>query len=278
MKTVLRSFSFSLLLLALCPFPAFAGGLDVFDTGKIFPIDFLFEKEVPSLKNLDPAERDQVLQKFLDARDKVESPVQHKLLHLGISYIHLLQKNYLKAFETLNQEINGEFILEDFKIYFLTVALQALAEGKIQQDDLDQAIEYLKAAHSHQMTLFRDFPASPFYEDVPGILAQIEIQLGETYFKKENYPAAWSSYNKALGRQYPDCEGTHYKIYTALAQTYEAGKNLNEAADIHIFLLNQFPSRQTTIVATVFLNNNLKALEYINGNVQHRSAAPKVIK
>ena len=224
--------------------PALADHLDVFETGKTFPADFLFKKEVPSLKNLSPNDMELVLQKFMDARDQAESSTQNNLIHLGISYIHLLQKNYKKAHETLNEEINEEFILKDFRAYFLTVALRALAEESAQEDDLDEAIEYLEEAIKNQITLFKNFPSSPFHEDVPQILAQIEVQLGDVYFKKEDYPAAWNSYNNALAREYPNYKEAHLKIYTALARTYEAGADLNEAADTHIYLLNNFSSSE----------------------------------
>lgn len=73
------------------------------------------------------------------------------------------------------------------------------------------------------MILFKSFPSSPFHEDVPQILAQIETQLGDVYFKKEDYSAAWNSYNNALAREYPNSKEAHFRIYTALARTYEAG-------------------------------------------------------
>ncbi|MDH3256398.1 MAG: hypothetical protein OEM27_02175, partial [Nitrospinota bacterium] len=268
MKIIRRSLFFLLIIFGLCPLSAFADHLDVFGTGKTFPADFLFKEEIPSLKNLGPNEIELVLQKFMDARDQVESPTENNLIHLGISYIHLLQKNYKKSFEILNEEIKGEFILEDFRTYFLTVALRALAEESVQEEAFDQGIKYLKEAIKYQMILFKDFPSSPFHEDVPQILAQIETQLGDVYFKKRDYPAAWDNYNNALAREYPNHEEAHFKIYIALAQTYEAGADLNEAADIHIYLLNNFPSNQTTKAALAFLENNPNALEESSGNAQ----------
>jgi soluble lytic murein transglycosylase-like protein/outer membrane protein assembly factor BamD (BamD/ComL family) len=263
MKTIRRSFFILLILLGLCPLPSLADHLDVFATGKTFPADFLFKEEIPSLKNLGPNDIEPVLQRFMDARDQVESPTQSNLIHLGISYIHLRQKNYKKAFEILNEEINEEFVLKDFGVYFLTVALRALAEESVQEEDFDQAIEYLKEAIKNQMILFKRFPSSPFHEDVPSILAQIETQLGGVYFKKGDYPAAWNSYNNALAREYPNHKEAHLKIYTALARTYEAGADLSEAADIHIYLLNNFPSSQTTRAARIFLEDNQGVM---NGN------------
>ena len=266
MKTIRRSFFILLILLEVFSLPALADHLDVFGTGKTFPANFLFKENIPSLKNLEPNEFEPVLQKFMDARDQVESTTQSNLIQLGVSYIHLLQKDYKKAFEILNEEMNEEFILRDFSIYFLTVALRALAEERVQEEDYDQAIEYLKEAIQNQMILFKDFPSSPFHEDVPQILAQIETQLGDVYFKKEDYPAAWNSYNNALSREYPNHKKGHIKIYTSLARLYEAGQDLSEAADTHIFLLNNYPSSQITKAALTFLESNLKALEEINGN------------
>ena len=200
MKTIRRSLLILLMLLGLCPLSDLADHLDVFGTGKTFPADFLFKDNVPSLKNLGPDEIGPVLQTFIDARDQVESPTQNNLIHLGISYLHLLQKDYKKAFEILNEETNEGFVLRDFSSYFLTIALRALAEERVQENDFDQAVEYLKEAIKNQMFLYKNFPSSPFHEDVPQILAQIETQLGDVYFNKSDYPSAWNSYNKALAR------------------------------------------------------------------------------
>jgi len=150
MKNIKRSLFILLMLFGLCPLPALADHLDAFGTGKTFPADFLFKEEVPSLKNLSPHEMELVLQKFMDARDRVESTTQYNLIQLGISYIYLLQKNYKESFEILNVEKNEEFILEDFRTYFLTVALRALAEESVQEEDFEQAIEYLKEAIKNQ--------------------------------------------------------------------------------------------------------------------------------
>ena len=268
MKIIRRSFFIFFVFLGLCPLPAVADHLDVFGTGKTFPSDFLFKEDIPSLKNLDPNEMGVVLQKFIDARDQVESTSQSNLIHLGISYIYLLQKNHEKAFEVLSEEIDEKFILRDFSEYFLTVALRALAKEEAEEKDYDQATEYLKEAIKRQMTLFKNFPSSPFHEDVPQILAQIETQLGDVYFKKEDYPAAWNSYNNALAREYPNSKEAHFRIYSALARTYEAGEDLNEAADIHIYLLNNYPSSRVTRAAYAFLESNQNALEEINGNAK----------
>jgi len=264
MKNIKRSLFILLMLFGLCPLPALADHLDAFGTGKTFPADFLFKEEVPSLKNLSPHEMELVLQKFMDARDRVESTTQYNLIQLGISYIYLLQKNYKESFEILNVEKNEEFILEDFRTYFLTVALRALAEESVQEEDFEQAIEYLKEAIKNQTILFESFPSSPFHEDVPRILAEIETQLGDVYFEKEDYPAAWNSYNKALAREYPNHKEAHLKIYRALARTYETGEDLSEALDIHIYILNNYPSKKARETARIFLEKNMEAMEEIN--------------
>ena len=270
MKIIRRSFFILILGLGFGPLSSFAGSLDVFETGRPFSVDFLFKEEIPSLKNLDPVNSESVLKKFMDARDQVESTAQNNLIHLGISYIHLRQKNYKKALEILNQEISGDFILEDFKVYFLAVVLRALAEESIQTDDLDDAAQYLEEAFKNQMFLFENFPSSPFHEDVPQALAQLEARLGDVYFKKTDYPSAWRNYNSALAREGPscNCDGKHSRIYSSLAQTYEAGNDLDAAADIHVYILNHFPSSQRKEAARAFLENNLKDLERAEGNVQ----------
>ncbi len=255
-----------LFLFGICPLTAHADSLDVFDTGKNFPTDFLFNESIPSLKGLDPNEIEPVLQTFRDALLHVESPAQSNLIYLGISYIHLTKNEYKETYEILTQKISGDFILEDFRIHFLTVALRRLAEESFNEGNWDQAAGHLEEALRQQMILFENLPASPFHEDVPRYLAHIEARLGDAYFEMGDYPSAWKNYNKALVREYPIYERNPLKIHLALARTYEAGKNLNEAADIYIYLLNHFPSRHTRAKALAFLKNNLEALEQSNGN------------
>ena len=254
--------------LGVCPLSAHADSLDVFDSGKTFPTDFLFKEGIPNLKGLDPNEIEPVLQTFNDALLQVESPAQSNLIYLGISYIHQEKNEYQRAYEVLTQEISGNFILEDFRIHFLTESLRQLAEESFNEGHWDQMVQHLKEALKHQMVLFENLPASPFHEDVPRNLARLEARLGDAFFEMEDYPSAWNNYNKALVRKYPNYEKNHLNIHLALARTYEAGKNLNAAADIYIYLLDQFPFKQTRAKALAFLKNNLEALEQNNGNAE----------
>ena len=124
MKIIRQSFFILLMLLGLCSLPALADHLDVFGTGKTFPADFLFKDDIPSLKHLSPNEMAAVLQKFVDALDQVESPTQSNLIHLGISYIYLLQKN---AMEFGGSKKNIILIIFDGMDWQTTQARQASA-------------------------------------------------------------------------------------------------------------------------------------------------------
>jgi tetratricopeptide (TPR) repeat protein len=262
----LRESLLIIILLGLCPSLVSANSLDVFETGKTFPTDFLFKEGIPNLKNLGPLDMDPVLQTFIDARQQVESPAQNNLIHLGIAYLYLAKHEYDQALAVLNHDFTREFILEDFRTYFLSVASRQLAEERMDEKHWDQAVVHLKKAYQYEMMLFEKFPSSPFHEEIPRRLAHIEIRLGDAYFKREDYSSAWSYYNQALVREYPGHEKNRLNIYLALARTYEAGKNLDEAADIYIFLLNNFPSKATRPAARAFLKNNLETLESMNGN------------
>jgi len=252
---------------SLCP-AAFAEGLDAFNTGNNFPTDFLFKEGIPNLETLKPDEIEPVLKQFIDTQRQVESKGQNNLVQLGISYLFMAKNEFLKAHEILSRGFSGEFILEDFRIHFLTASLRGLAEDNIKMKKWDLAAKQLEEALSNQLVLFTEFPSSPFHKDVPQVLAEIEIRLGEVYFNQENYSAAWKQYNKALERKYPESANNQLNIYLALARTYEADRSLNEAADIYIYLLNQYPSSKTREEALEFLRNNLEALEKINGNAE----------
>jgi tetratricopeptide (TPR) repeat protein len=264
----LRQSLLILLLLSLCPGLASANRLDVFETGKTFPTDFLFKEGIPNLKNLGPDDIDPVLQKFGDALQQVESSAQNNLIHLGMAYLYLAKHEYDQALAILNDNFTGEFILEDFKTYFLSITLSQSAEKSMNEELWDQAVSQLKEAYRYEMILFEKFPSSPFHVDVSLRLASIEARLGDAYFKQENYPSAWSQYNQALVREYPGHKKNRLSIYLALARTYEAGKNLDEAADIYIFLLNNFSSSVTRRESLAFLKNHLETLESMNGNAE----------
>ena len=264
----LRQSLLVIILLGLCPWLASANSLDVFETGKTFPTDFLFKEGIPNLKNLGPKDLGPLLQTFKDARQQVESAAQNNLIHLGMAYLYLAKHEYGQALAILNHDFTGGFILEDFRTYFLSVASSQLAEERMNEGRWDQAVAYLKEAYQYEMTLFEKFPSSPFHEEVPRHLAHIETRLGNAYFKQEDYPSAWNQYNHALVRGYPGHEKNRLNIYLALARTYDAGKNLDEAADIYIFLLNNFPSKATRPATLAFLKNNLEALESRNGNAE----------
>jgi soluble lytic murein transglycosylase-like protein/TolA-binding protein len=265
---IIRSWLF--IVLALCGLfsTAFADGLDVFKTGNNFPTDFLFKEEIPNLETLKPDEIEPILKQFIDAKGRVESKAQNNLVHLGMSYLFLAQKEFLKAHQVLSHEFSGEFILEDFRIHFLTESLRGLAENNASMGKWDLAANQLGKALSNQLVLFTEFPSSPFHGDVPQVLAEIEIRLGKVYYNQGNYSAAWKQYSKVLERKYPGSTNDQLSIYLALARTYEADRSLNEAADIYIHLLNQYPSSKTRQEALEFLRNNLEALEKINGNAE----------
>lgn len=268
MQLMKRSLITISLLLWLGPQMAFANGLDVFETGKTFPTDFLFKEGIPNLKGLPPEEVDAVLEKFMEARSRVASQAQNNLIHLGIAYIHLSRHEYEKAHEVLTQSISGEFILDDFRIHFMTLTLRKLAEKSSSVGEFDQAIRYLESAFKNQMSLFIDFPSSPFHDEIPRKLVLIEKRMGDIYFKKKEYASAWTRYNNALLREFPGHEQNHLSIYLALAKTYEAGGNLDEAADIYIYLLQHFKSGATKKKALAFLKKNLETLEKANGNAR----------
>jgi len=264
----LRQSLLIILLLGLCPWLASANSLDVFETGKTFPTDFLFKEGIPDLKNLEPEDIDSVLQKFGDALQQVESTAQNNLIHLGMAYLYLAKHEYDQALAILNDDFTGEFILEDFRTYFLSITSSQLAEKSMDGELWDQAVSLLKEAFRFEMILFEKFPSSPFHDDVSLRLANIEARLGDAYFEQGNYPSAWSHYNQALVREYPGHKKNRLSIYLALARTYEAGKNMDEAADIYIFLLNNTPSQVTRHESLAFLKNNLETLESRNGSAE----------
>jgi len=246
--------------LCLLPDPSSARQLDIFRSTQPFPIHFLFENRIPDLERLETEEIDAVLPNLLQAEAKMKSLEQRNLLYLVTGYLYLIKEEPERALGFLNQKIRGNFILQDFRMVFESDARILLARRALENGHPETAIENLNKAVEIYLDLHRAYPASPYHGEVPRRLAEAEKLLGDAHFTTQQYRPAWQYYRKALMREFVDNEEHQAQVHLALARTYEAEGDLEEAFDIFIYLLDNHPSDEAKNAAREFLNVRRQAL------------------
>jgi len=263
--TFIRFFIFWLcLVFPLLTLESQAESLDIFDSNQKFSTDFLFDERIPELENLTEQTVGPVLEKFLSHQNKVESEEQSRLMTLGIGYLYLVQKEYDKSLQTLDNGIFGSFVLDDFRLHFMSLALEGLAEQAITRKEFAGALEYLNEAVDLRLKLFKFYPRSPFQDQIPRLLAETDKRLGSLHLQLGNYPASWDRYRRSLMRAFPENDEHKLEILLDLAKTYILAEDFKGSIDIFVYLLTHFPSPETMEAANQFLRNHSQALTQNN--------------
>jgi len=226
-------------MLFLFPVDGLAAKLDIFQTKKSFPTDFLFKENIPDLERLDQKEADSLLKFFLTSESNLKKREEKNLLHLAAGYLYLFNDDLSKALEHLDQNIKGNFILEDYRLNYVAQVLRASAEKLIQEKKYEASLDPLGKANQIYLTLFRAYPDSPLQEQLPRMLAECQKLLGDAHFYLTRYRAAWQWYRKSLMREFSLNEEHQQEVYLSLARTYSYANNFDEAVDIYIHLLSQ---------------------------------------
>jgi len=233
------------LLFPLLPLESRAESLDVFDSNQKFATDFLFKDRIPELENLTEQTVGPVLEKFLKHRNKVESQEQSRLMTLGIGYLYLVQKEYDKSLQTLRNGIFGSFVLEDFQLHFMALALEGLAEQAIINNEHSSALEKLNEAVDLRLKLIELHPLSPFQDQIPRLLAKGDKRLGSVHLQLGDYFASWGHYRRSFMRAFPGNDEHKLEILLELANTYTLAEDFQGSIDIFVYLLTHFPSPET---------------------------------
>jgi len=255
------------LLFPLLPLESRAESLDIFDSNQKFATDFLFKDRIPELENLTEQTVGPVLEKFLNHRNKVESQEQSRLMTLGIGYLYLVQKEYDKSLQTLRNGIFGSFVLEDFQLHFMALALEGLAEQAIMNNDHSSALEKLNEAVGLRLKLIELHPLSPFQVQIPRLLAKGDKRLGSVHLQLGDYFASWSRYRRSFMRAFPGNDEHKLEILLELANTYTLAEDFQGSIDIFVYLLTHFPSPETMAAANQFLVEHSQALTQNNFDV-----------
>ncbi|MFQ5673329.1 MAG: transglycosylase SLT domain-containing protein [Nitrospinales bacterium] len=251
--------------------------LDIFKSGKAFPVDFVYLPErIVNLETLTPEQIPKVLKQYLHAERKVKGREKRNLHNLAIAFLYFKNADYDKAIGYLRNKIIGNFILDDFKIHFHAAALKELARQKLAEKKNIPAIGYLRQSIDLRLKLYRSFPTSPFYFSLPRDLAETEKLLGDAHFNNLSYKAAWRAYRKALMRKFPDNHAHRLQVYLALAKTYESANNLREAVNIYTHLASNFDEPEAGAAAADFVKKYEKTIRKQKLNAEILLAAYSV--
>lgn len=247
---IFSTFYFFLILIIgglFSPPQLFADTLDSFKTDQAFPLDTILTGQIADLESLE--EVDGILARYLQAIKKSRDREEKNLLSLAIAYLYIKKTNYSAAVKTLRNNIAGNFILEDFRLYYEALALRKAAERGLDAKSYGKAIRDLRRAVDLLATLHRSYPGSPFYGDLPRNLAEAEGVLGDAYYRVRNYKAAWQAYQKSLQRNYPDNAQHRLRVNLALAKAYGAAGDLSNATDIYASIVRK--GKGTAVLAEV---------------------------
>ena len=120
-----------------------------------------------------------------------------------MGYLYLNQKYFSKAEEILDKNIFGNFILEDYRLYFRAIALKELGKEILKNKKYTAAVKRLNKSIQILLRIYQSYPDSPFHSNLNQDIAETEHLLGETYFQAMNYKKAWQTYRRALMREFP---------------------------------------------------------------------------
>ncbi|MFQ5716287.1 MAG: tetratricopeptide repeat protein, partial [Nitrospinales bacterium] len=228
-------------------FNVYAKDLDIFKSSAPFPADSMFPADrLVNLETLPPEKIPEVLRQYLRAEKKLKLKDREKrnLLALAIGFLYFKKGDFSDAVRYFKKRVFGNFVLEDFKLDFQAAALVELAKQQLERKRYFAAIQNLLQSIKLRMKIYHSFPGSPFHQSLPRDLAEAEKLLGDAYYRTFNYKPAWQAYRKALMRSFPGNGEFRLEVYLALARTYEAAKNFQEAADIYTYLLRNFDDSQ----------------------------------
>ena len=238
MVLIKHSCLFGLVLLVILYSPVSADQLDIFNSAKPFPVDFLVKsKRLIQLDGLTKKQAIRILPFYLTSKKKIDNPDYNNILNLSIGYLYLKIGEPENAEFWLKNKILGNFVLEDYRLFFRSIALEAIGTNHLNNNKYISSIKAYRKSIKLLLRIHHSFPESPFIENIDRIIAEAEEKLGNAYVRSMNYKAAWRSYRSSLMRIFDDNNGHQLRVRLALASVYEASGNLKESSDMYAFLL-----------------------------------------
>jgi TolA-binding protein len=235
--------------------------LDIFNSVEPFKMDFLPEDvRGVNLEKIDPSEIPAILKQYLEIKEKLHSRDANNLLTLAIAYLYLKLEEYEKVSPYLNENILGNFILEDYRLHFQSRAYIEMAVRQIEEKKYTSSIKILEEAIQIYLLLYKSYPDSPFQSQLPEQLANAERLLGDVHFKRKKYKSAWQAYRRSLMREFPESRQHRAQVMISLAKTYEASGDLEHAADLFAYLVKNNVGEEAIEGARSFVEKNIKQL------------------
>lgn len=242
--------------------------LDVYRTHEPYPVKSLLSEETHyNLGRIAKVDLGSVLKVYLREEKKHNSQEEKNLFALAIGFLYMQNENYHAAMHWFDKKIVGNFVLEDYRLYFWAQTLKAYGEKKYADNHYSQAIQLISHAIELNHRIDQLFPDSPFRATLQRDTALMEQQLGDIQFKRFNYKAAWRFYRLAIMRDYEGKDARQSQLILSLARTYEAGGELESALDMLINLTDSSPEYKEEL--TIFLRKHEQNLTDTGINTQH---------
>ena len=103
--------------------------LDIFDSGQPFDKEIIPGIQgIPSLNYEKGEQVSNIIKIYLSSLNNEKNRIQKNLISLAIGNLYLNQKKYPEAVKILEKNIIGNFILEDYRLYFLATALKEMGK------------------------------------------------------------------------------------------------------------------------------------------------------
>ncbi len=233
---------------------------DTYNTDTAFPINFLFRNEIPNLENNND-NYNKIAGIFEKSKIQTESDEQYRLIQLGKGYILLKKNKYDEALKVLKNNIKGQFILEDYRLYYMAEVLYKQAVLKTKKNQDSQAISLMEERLEILFKIFNQFPESPFNVEIISKIIEQEILLGELNLKIEKYDKAWTLFRMAMLRSYENDPKYLQEITHYLLKNFEAAEDYESVIEIYHFLLNKYPTKNFIQEAKAYLEKKEKTLE-----------------
>ncbi|QPJ65947.1 MAG: transglycosylase SLT domain-containing protein [Candidatus Nitrohelix vancouverensis] len=245
-------------MFSICFVPQlFADHLDIYKSRDPFPFDkFPISDGYADLKSLDKERLSTLYSELRKSRADMKETEDKNLLALALGYILFLQENYHSAEKILKNQILGNFILQDYRLYILSLSQRRHAQESLANKNPQSAIRLLKNARDQLLLIHRNYPLSPFIDSIEEDLAKTDRELGDAFFATNNHKKAWQAYRRALMRSFPGNHEFVNQVALALADTYQAAGDWFETEDQYQFILRSNPSAEIIKALTERFQNH----------------------
>ncbi len=235
--------------------------LDSYDTDTPFPINFLFRDKIPNIENQTKNNFNKLLGQFEKSDIQTESKEQYRLIQLGRGYILFKQNKYVEAYNVLKNGIKDDFILDDYRFFYLTETLHQQAISQFKENNYSQAISLMEERIAILFKILNQYPESQFNAEMNSKITEQEMLLGQTNLKMGNHDRAWFYIRRAMLRSNENDPKYLKELTYNLLESFKAVKDYESVIQIYHFLINKYPSKKIIRKAKVYFKEKEKDFE-----------------